>query len=355
MLNVGIIGCGRISDLHAAAYDGLENAMIAAVCDSNEALARDRAAAWGVPESGVHTDHRELLARPDIDMVEILVPHHLHLSIASDAMRAGKHVSLQKPMTLSIADADALIELARECGVRFKVFENFVFYPPLMKAKEIVEAGTIGEIVGIRLKSNPGMSPTQWHVPAAAQAWRVNPEMCGGGPLVFDDGHHKFAVAWHFLGLPTRIHAFIGTTPDGMLDAPSIVSWTHENGAIGSLEVVYSPELLLKTNHYAQDDRVEITGTKGVIWVAQGHGRLFDQPAVQVYADGVLTSYDNIPVGWEESFIRSGRDFVEALETGRDPKLTAEQGREVLAFALAAQRSARLGAEIEIDPRDLGD
>lgn len=342
MLNVGFIGCGRISDLHAAAYEGLETARIRGLCDSNADLARDRAAAWGVPDAQIFTDYREMLASDEIDMVEILVPHHLHHRIAKDAMLAGKHVSLQKPMTLNLAEADDLIRIAAETGVQFKVFENFVFYPPLQKAKELVDSGAIGDIVGIRLKSNPGKSPTAWAVPAAAATWRADPSKAGGGPLVFDDGHHKFAVAWHFLGLPEQVHAFIGTSADGTLDAPSIVSWRHTSGAVGSLEVVHSPDLLMQTVHYAQDDRVEITGTRGVIWVSQGHGRLYDQPAVQMYADGALTEYTDIPIGWEQSFIRSGRDFVDAIVSGRPPVLTGEQGREVLAFALSAQESARI-------------
>src|SRR5690554_2414072 len=196
MINVGIIGCGRISDLHAAAYEGLETARIVAVCDANEAIARDRAEAWGVAPENVFTDFHELLARPDIDMVEILVPHHLHTMIGTAAMRAGKHVSLQKPVGINLEQADELNAVAEETGVTFKVFENFIFYPPIQKAKQLVDQGAIGDIIGIRIKSNPGMSPTAWVVPAAANEWRANPETCGGGPLVFDDGHHKFAIAW---------------------------------------------------------------------------------------------------------------------------------------------------------------
>lgn len=351
MINVGIIGCGRISDLHAAAYDGLDTARIVAVCDSNAENAHDRARAWGVPADRVFTDYEELLAVEEIDMVEILVPHHLHTQIATAAMRAKKHVSLQKPMSISLAEADALIACAAETGVTFKVFENFIFYPPIQKAKELVDSGAIGEIVGIRIKSNPGTSPTAWGVPPAAQAWRMNLETCGGGPLVFDDGHHKFAIAWHLLGRPTSVHAFIGSSMGGYLDAPSIVSWVHESGAVGSLEVVYSPDLLIKTRHYAQDDRVEITGTKGVIWVTQGHGRLYDHPPVELYADGVLTSFDDIPIGWETSFIRSGRHFIEALTNGTAPQLDGKSGREILEFALAAQQSAAARGEITL-PRD---
>ena len=343
MIRVGIIGCGRISDLHAQAYLEHPDAVIAAICDPVPENLAARGAAWGVAEADRHADHRELLARDDVDMVEILVPHHLHAPIALAAMDAGKHVSLQKPMATSLADADAMIARAAERGVVFKVFENFVFYPPIQRAKELVDAGEIGEVRGIRLKSNPGWSPTAWEVPAAASAWRADAEQCGGGPLVFDDGHHKFAIAWHFLGLAERVHAFIGSAYDGLLDAPSVVSWVHPGGAVGSLDVIYSPDLKLDTAHYAQDDRVEITGTRGVIWVTRGHGRMLDAAPVVLHRDGATIAYDDMPTGWETSFVRSGRHFVDALRNGTEPLLTGEQGRQVLAFALAAQESARTG------------
>ncbi|MBA0051271.1 Gfo/Idh/MocA family oxidoreductase [Streptomyces sp. AJS327] len=344
MPRIGIIGCGRISDLHARAYLEHPDATVVAIADPDRGNLAERGEAWGVPASGRHEDYRDLLARSDVDAVEILVPHHLHAPIALDAMDSGRHVSLQKPMALSLAEAEAMVGRARERGVTFKVFENFVFYPPVVRAKELVDNGEIGDVLSIRIKSNPGWSPTSWDVPAAAQAWRVDPEKCGGGPLVFDDGHHKFAIAWHFLGLPERVHAFVGSDPRTGLDAPSMVSWQHGGGQVGALEVVHSPDLQLDTVHYPQDDRVEITGTRGVIWVTRGHGRMLDAPAVVLYRDGRTQGFSDMPTGWETSFVDSGRQFVDSLTTGAAPSLTGEEGAEVLAFALAAQEAARSGA-----------
>ena len=353
MIRLGIIGCGRISDLHAQAYLDHPEATIVAVADPDAGNLAMRGAAWGVPESARYQDHRDLLARPDVDAVEILVPHHLHVPITLDAMAAGKHVSLQKPMALSIDDALMMVKAGHEHGVTFKVFENFVFYPPVVRAKELVENGEIGDVLSIRIKSNAGWSPTAWEVPAAASAWRIDPEKCGGGPLVFDDGHHKFAIAWHFLGLADRVHAFIGSWM-GVLDSPSVVSWRHPGGQVGSLEVVYSPELQLHTVQYAQDDRVEITGTKGVIWITRGHGRMLDAPPVVLYRDGETRGFSDMPTGWETSFHRSGQHFVDALINGTAPSLTGEQGAEVLAFALAAQESSTTGTAVSPQADDLG-
>lgn len=350
-LRVAFIGTGRISDLHALAYLDDERAELVALCDNNLELAQERARKWRVSPSRVFSNYHDLLALEDIDLVEILLPHHLHFRATLDAAAAGKHISVQKPMALNLSQADEMAAAAREAGVVLKVYENFIFYPPVQRAKALIDNGEIGDPLTIRIKSNSGISPTEWQVPASARAWRLNPEECGGGPLVFDDGHHKFALGWHFMGMAEEVHAWIGRTeiaPGDFLDAPAIVSWKFSNNRYGSLEAVYSPELQLDTQHYAQDDRIEITGSKGVIWVTRGHGKMMDAPPVLMYKDRQTRGFSDMPVGWEHSFINSTKHFIDAYFAGEPPSLTGEEGRDVLRFALAAQESARIGAAVKL-------
>ncbi len=350
-VRVGFVGAGRISDLHAIEYLRNPRARIVAVCDANRDIALRQAERWGVPASRVFATWDELLRCDEVDLVEILLPHHLHRPAALAAFAAGKHVSLQKPMALSLAEAEEINAAAERAGVFFKVFENFVFYPPVAKAKQLIEAGAIGEPITIRVKSNAGKGKHAWPVPAAAQAWRMDPRTCGGGPLAFDDGHHKFALGWFFMGQAEEVHAWIGRTESARgepLDSPAIVSWKFAGGKMGNLEVVYSRDLEIDTVHYAQDDRVEITGTRGVIWVNRGHGRLFDQPPLVLYADDEVRSFSGMDAGWEASFVASTRHHIDALLEGRPPFLTGRQGAEILRFALAAQESARTGQSVRI-------
>jgi predicted dehydrogenase len=351
MLRVGFIGTGRISDLHAIEYLQNERAQIVAVCDRDIEVAKSRAHAWGVPAERVYENYQDLLALPDVELVEILLPHHLHFQATLDAAAAKKHISLQKPMALNNREAAEMVVAAHEAGVIFKVFENFIFYPPVMRAKEMIDAGEIGTPLTIRIKSNSATSPNEWSVPRSAWEWRFRPEECGGGPLVFDDGHHKFSLAWYFMGLAEETHAWIGETktPDkGILDAPAIVSWKFPGNRYGSLEVVNSPEMILDTNHYAQDDRIEITGTRGVIWITRGHGKMMDIPPVILYRDGKTTGYSDMAVGWEHSFIQSTRHFINAYFKGEPPVLTGEQGADILRFALSAQESAKIGQSVRV-------
>jgi predicted dehydrogenase len=353
-VRVGFIGAGRISDLHAIEYRSNKNAAIVAIADVNLSQAEMRARAWGFPDAHIYSDYRKLLDDPSVDAVEILLPHHLHAAVTLAALDAGKHVSLQKPMTTRLADADLLVERSRTATGVLRVFENFIFYPPTTKAKELIDQGAIGTPQTIRIKSNPGRSRTAWEVPAAADSWRQDMSQSGGGPLAFDDGHHKFATAWHFMGLAEEVHAWIGSTerPDGgVFDAPAIISWKFAGNRYGNLEIVYSPELDITTVHYAQDDRLEITGTSGVISITRGHGRLGDQPPLILQAGGRVEgfSFPDAELGWEASFVHSTRHWIESLRAGTPPHLTAAEGRDVLRFTLAAQLSARLGRAVRVD------
>ena len=351
MLRVGIIGCGRISDLHVLGYRDRNDAAIVALCDVDPQNAASRAKQWELVDAALFEDYRELCQSGLVDLVEIVVPHHLHYEIAAFAIGCDLHVSLQKPLSLDLADADRLLSAASESSRVVRLYENFLFYPPVLKALELLDQGLIGEPLSVRLKSNAGYSPSAWPIPWSALLWRHNPEECGGGPLVFDDGHHKFSLAWIVLGQPSQVHAWIGSTYvlSFELDSPSLVSMRYESGAVASLEVVYSPEMLIEgTSHYAQDDRMEITGTKGVIWVNRGHGQIGDPPPVVSYADGNVEAYE-CERGWEHSFIGATRSLLDTIATGREPILTLAEGRDILAAALAAQRSAKTGAAVSVD------
>ena len=134
-IRAAIVGCGRISDLHQLGYRDNPDAVLAAVCDTNKATAKKRAKDWGVEK--IYTDFHQVLEDKDIDMVELLTPHHLHCSMTIEACQAGKHVSVQKPMALCAAEADQMIEAANKAGVILRVYENFVYYAPAVKAKQM--------------------------------------------------------------------------------------------------------------------------------------------------------------------------------------------------------------------------
>ena len=197
-LNIGIIGAGKISELHAYGYLQHPKARIVAVADNRAGIAESRAAEWGAEK--YFTDYRDMLKLEEIDAVDIITPHNLHRQMTVESLGAGKHVSVQKPMALSEAECDEMIDAEAKSSGHLRVFENFRYYPPLVRAKELLREGVIGDPVSIRIKSVQGALKYGWKVPTSTLSWRFDDAQSGGGRVVFDYGYHAFAIAVHMLG-----------------------------------------------------------------------------------------------------------------------------------------------------------
>ncbi len=350
-LRIGFIGAGRIADLHALAYRDNPEASIYAVCDADSALAARRGQEWGAAKT--FADAAELLADPNVDGVEILTPHHLHASQAIAALRAGKHVSLQKPMARTLDEAEAIVRAAQDTDRVFRVLENYRYYPPFLRAKELLDSGEIGEPITIRMKVIAGDPRYGWEVPLRSWAWRLDQELSGGGPEMFDHGYHMFSLARWFLGEPEEVFGWIQRTEVALgvaIDSPAALIWRYrQGGRLGTWETVTSTGLQVRSRYYSNDEWLEITGTRGLIWVNRCTGDMLQRPPVVVYRDGHTTEYHDIDSDWAASFVLAVGDWHRAMRQGGQPELSAEEGREVLRFALAAHRAAREGRPVRLD------
>src|SRR5262245_36180149 len=221
-LRVGVVGLGRIFDLNSLGYRDNPDATVVALCDTRQDL-RDRRAPL-FPQARLVPDLDELL-RFDLDLVDILTPHPLHAEMAVAALRSGAHGSVQKPMAMTVAEADQMIAAARETGRQLKCFENFVFYPPLARAKALLEAGAIGRPLHFRMKVVSGDRQYAWPVPPETTAWRQALGRAGlGGAMLFDHGHHMLAVGcWLFGDVRDAFARIEATTLPGgsVVDAPA--------------------------------------------------------------------------------------------------------------------------------------
>jgi predicted dehydrogenase len=353
-IRVAIVGCGRISDLHQLGYQGRQDARIVAVCDSNKAQARGKAKAWRVEK--VYGDYRQVLEDRDVDLVELLTPHHMHCPMTVQACQAGKHVSVQKPMALSAVEADEMIAAAASAGVMLRVYETFVNYAPAVRAKQMIEDGVIGELQAVRMHVSTGTGDTSWKVPLSAWLWRFNEKQCGGGILVFDHGYHLFSLAYHLGGAVEKVYAWIEHTPikeaGGLvkIDAPAAIMFRYKSGScIGILDIEHTPAMRIHSEYYADDDRIEIIGEKGILFINRYTTATVDLPALMLFKDGKTTAIPVQGTGWQDSFIATTVDMIEKLKTGGQPRLDGATGKAVLQFTLAAIQSAASGREIRPD------
>ena len=371
-----LIGCGRIATLHVEGYNRSNDGELYGVYDKNKACAEKFAKEHNIPK--VYNSYEEVLADKEVAAVEILVPHHLHCELTIQACNAGKHVSVQKPMAMNLAECDKMIEAAKVNNVKLRVYENFIFYPPYQLAKKMMEEGEIGEPQGMRYKMNNAglgslnapaskarakmagvelcgdLKPTGWKIDPMSWTWRLNDTLSGGGPVVFDDGYHKLSVIMYMLGDVEKVNAWIDKTPilPGLYqDSPATIMWKHKGKKVyGVWDIYNSNDMYIESKYYTCDERMEITGSRGIIWVTRCTATLMPSVApVVMYKDGKLTEFWDMPCDWGDSFINATIDFIEAIRDDREPVLSGERGREVLKFALAALDSSAKKQDIYLD------
>lgn len=346
-IRIALVGVGRIADLHARAYRRDPRANLWALCDRDEELLARRATEWGV--SRTYTDYAALLADPDVEAVEILTPTGLHCEQVLAAAAAHKHVSVQKPMALSMADARRMVEACERARVVFKVCENYVFYPPLLKAKELIDAGAIGRVLNVGMRMI-GAGSGGWPVAAASWRWRLEEAQVAGGPTVFDHGHHMYSCAWFLGGRIDKLHAWIHHI-DAVVDSPATIQWSYEDGlAQGSVQFVMCPELEIASPYYSNDEWFEIVGSKGLIWVNRCTAAFRDQlPAVTLQTSAGVEHFDDLDADWAAGFDGALRNFVDAIYRMEPPLLSGADGLEILAVDLAIQRSQQAQRPVYVD------
>ncbi len=349
MINVGFIGCGRIADLHALAYRNSPEARLYAICDPDPETRMRRQAEWG-PEKA-YADYRTLLDDPRVDAVEILCPYDQHEPVFLAAVQAGKHVACQKPMTTTLASADRMVAASKQTKKVTKITEIYLQYPPIVLAKRLLEEGSIGDPMGLRI--NCISSPKGgWHVPARTYEQQVRIASLGLGLETFDHGHHEWATAWHLLGDVERVSAWIDTL-NGIVDCPATVMWKGRgNKRYGVCDFLFCPDLEIPSKYYSNDEMYQLIGSKGLILVNRGTGDLFDRPPVSLFDGAKWTHFEDVQGDWAQGFIGAGRNFIAAIQGREQPLLTMEQGREVLRFAMAVTLSARKRREVFLDELD---
>jgi predicted dehydrogenase/putative sterol carrier protein len=346
MINVGIIGCGRIADLHYLGYKDNPHARIHAVCDANPERAERRRMEWGAERA--YTTCREMLLNPDIDAIEVITPIETHEKVVIDALKAEKHVAVQKPMALSLQSADRMLAAAGRIGKIFKVTECYVCWPPIVLAKRLIDEGRIGKPLGIRIKYI--CSPHGgWDVPPSTIQQQIDKAGQGFGLETFDHGHHEWATAWYLMGPVERVNAWIDSA-DGLLDCPATIMWKYREGKrYGIADFMFAPEMHMPTRYYPNDEWYEINGSRGILLVNRGTGNIREGPIVSLFDGHTWEHFDNVPSDWSEGFIGATRNFIAAIRGEQQPLLTGPQGREVLRFALAIARSARKRRDVYLD------
>jgi predicted dehydrogenase len=328
----GIVGTGVIAAMHAAAVAALPRARLAAVTDVADGAAAAFAAARGcAAEPGLD----QLLARPDVDVVCVCVPSGLHAEIGVRAAQAGKHLVVEKPIDVTLAAADRLIEAARAAGVALTVISQHRFDPGLIELKRLLSDGALGRLVLAE-------ASTKWYRTQAyydSAAWRGTWAM-DGGSLMNQGIHYVDLLRW-CMGPVTEVTAVCATQAHQVeVEDTALAIVRFASGAVGTI--------LSSTAAYPGfPQRLEITGTDGTVIVEDGRiVRRAGAGAVGAVG-GVGGAAD--PAAIEvASHAAQIADLLAAVEEGRAPAVDGQAGRDALEIVRAVYESARTGAPVRL-------
>ncbi len=346
-IRIGIIGSRFVASLHAEALTRVPGVELAAACSPNPDHIWEFHRRFGIPHA--FADYHDMLESGLIDAVTVACPNDLHCEVTLAAAAAGKHVFVDKPLALSLAECDQMIEACRAAGVVLMYGENLCFAPKYVRAKALADEGALGSVYYARQLECHFGPHSDWF-------WDVSRS---GGGVLMDMGCHSIAwCRWIFGNAPVEsVHAEIGTFVHRERtrgDDHSLVimrfapAEAHPNGGLGVAE-----------NSWARagglDDRAEIYGSKGltVADIARGSAlNTYSGPGYSYAGEKAPRTkgwtWTSFEEAWNYGFPQEMAHFVECIEQGKQPLLTGEDGRAVLEIICAAYQSARTGQRVAL-------
>jgi predicted dehydrogenase len=352
-IRLGVLGAGNVADLNVAGYLEHPNCEVLAVCDLDARVARDASERWGVPK--VYTDIDDLLADEDIDAVEILTPTHLHHAHVRAALEAGKHVSVQKPITNSVDEALELARTADEAGLTLRVSECFAHYPPLELAKQLILEGAIGAPRGLRIRTIVGRTDSEFQANLRPEGygWRFDDRSPGGH--LFDDMVHKYAMALWLVEKDIVSVQAVVRRRDLFFEPCAVIFEYEDPDLLGVMEVHYAQAMWLRSSYYGADEFFEVQGDEGFLWVTRATGEMLDLAPVVLYQgkDGAVTvtNFSDVETDWASGFKRSSAHFVESLLADEPASMSAAEAAKVLQLCFAVYRAS--DTRQPVDPRTI--
>jgi predicted dehydrogenase len=343
-LGVGIVGSGFIAQVHFDAFQFVSGARVVASADVD----RKRGRAFQKKNGLKHflSDHRQLAEMDEIDVVTLGVPNYLHAPFAIDILNRGKHVICEKPLCMTIEEADAILAAMKRNRREVFYAEELCFAPKFVHMKKVVDAGAVGRPYMVK----------EWEKHAGPYSpWFWKRETAGGG-IMMDMGCHAIEFCRWFVGKPKvkSVFAHCGLylhKKITKLDDNIVVIMEFEDGSIAEVEASWA----LKGG---MDSVAECYGTDGVIYadLLRGMGiRCFSEKGFGPNpAETQGWRYHEYDWNWENGYPHEMMHFAGCIRTGRKPIEGAEDGKVVLEIMLAAYHSAGTGRRVNLPFRPRG-
>jgi predicted dehydrogenase len=347
-VRVGLIGCGKVGTIHAAALRCLPEAEFVAACDASADRAAAFAAKYGVQP---FADLSTMFLEGGVEAVVIGTPHPLHAEPAIRAAESGVHVLVEKPMAATVADCDAMIAAARRTGVILGVISQRRFFPPVVRMKAAIDQGKIGKpSLGLFLQYS-WREPSYYH----SDPWRGKWDTEGGGVLVNQSPHQLDILLW-LLGPAAEVSGYWANVnhPNVEVDDTAVASIRFASGGLGSIitSVSQKPGIFTKVHvHGSNGASVGVETDRGATFIA-GVSTIAEPPLTDIWTipgeEHLLAEFqaeDRATFAAVDATVHYHAlqiaDFLRAIRESRPPLVTGESGRAVVELFQAIYQSNR--------------
>lgn len=343
MFGIGIIGCGKIAQVrHIPEYAEHKDAKLLGFYDIN----LERAAALAAQYGGTaYATVEELLANPDIDAVSVCAANFAHAELTIAALNAGKHVLCEKPMAITLAECEAMVEAAKKNGKFLMIGHNQRLAKAHALARKLIVDGLIGDIVTFRTTFGHG-GPETWSVDPGLNTWFFDKTRAAMGAMA-DLGIHKtdliqFLTGQQVVRTTARVTTLDKKDASGNLisvDDNAICIYEMSGGAFGTMTASW-------TYYGAEDNSTVLYGTKGIM-------RIYDDPAISIkviLADGGKISYDVEAIQTNDNQTKSGVIdlWMESLVNDVSPEISGESALAAMRAVFASIQSSETGVAVDI-------
>ncbi|SFI65709.1 Gfo/Idh/MocA family protein [Thermoflavimicrobium dichotomicum] len=335
MIRYGIVGCGHIAKKHVAAIQAVDGAELVAVCDTNE----NRLAEFAVDGVQGFT-HIDDLLKTDVDVVCICTPSGLHPELTIRAAEAKKHVVVEKPMALTLEDADRMIEACEKNGVKMAVVHPNRFRPAVQELRKKLENGSFGKI-------GHANATVRWNRNQAyydQAPWRGTKEMDGG--VLMNQAIHNIDLLLWMMGEVDEVTSYHATRIRQIEAEDTSVSIIRfKSGALGVLEaaVTIYPKNLEESLSIFGEQGTAVIGGPTANWIKTWN--FADVSEEEKAATIQRVEEDPFGVPGHQCIIQ---DMTEAIKEDRKPIISGDEGRQALSLVIACQLSAETGKSVKM-------
>lgn len=327
----GVVGCGVISDTHLKAIEELDNARLVAVCDTREEAATAKANKWGCD---AHTDLDEMLARDDVQVVNIVVPSGLHAKLGIQAANAGKHVICTKPIDITLEAIDALIAAGEANNVKIGATHQCRDYKVYRRLKDAITEGRLGKLLYGNVRV-PWYRSDEYY----SDGWHGTKAMDGGGALM-NQSIHYIDLLLSMMGQVQAVCGFADALGhDIEVEDCATAALKFKSGAQGTIQGT-------TCTYRGYEARLGLHGTQGNVLIVGDELQLWDLEGEEIihnpsagHTGGAADPKMGMVGEAVAAHAKQIGDLLAAIEQGREPILNGREARRAVELILAIYKS----------------